>query len=377
MSIEILPTEILIQVLDDASLEIGDLAVISRVSHRWYSAVVPVLYKRFTFRYSHSLKEEDLKRLESFKKHGHHVKHLSLHIKDWRDESDSDFDSDSESESSCITDTGAYLGILGSFNEVTHIEHYDIDIRAITWPVFWTILNYLVSAKRKLISLTIRRGIHWNIQPCSDHDINPEKLLPTPRLPNLTSFSFQVKNRRSGPDSIGSFPSFRNNLVLALGESCRSVSNLQLHIKIFEAPDTEKSIDLWNTDLPLIPVDNVKELKYVLLPGLIPPPRLLGTGFEDTRVLTTASWVCGRWLNWAWEQIPPGKSLNYFGNLETLRITDTLQTGGSGEFEKNLELVTRHLPKLESLILEDDERQFSISRKPDGSPIWKEVSFVV
>ncbi|RVD80199.1 uncharacterized protein DFL_008104 [Arthrobotrys flagrans] len=373
MSIEILPTEILIQVLDDPSLEIGDLAIISKVSHRWHSAVVPVLYRRFTFRYYPSLKPEDHKRLESFSKYGHHVKYLSLHIKDWSYGYDLEVDSESEP----VPDIATYLGILGPFSEVTHIEHYDIDIRGISWPIFWAILNYLVSDKRQLISLTVRRNLHWGVDPPSDQDIDPETLLPTPRLSNLTSFNLQVNSKRSGSDSIKSFPYFVNNLVLALGDSCRNVSKLQLYLKMVEDTNTEELAALWKSDFPPLPVEHIKDLRYVVSPGLIPPSRLLDTEFEDTKVLTAPSWVCGRWLNSAWEQVPPGESLNYFKNLEILRITDVLQTDEGNGLEQNLNFVTKHLPKLESLILDDDERQFSISRKPDGSPIWEEVPFVV
>ncbi|KAF3222435.1 hypothetical protein TWF679_005915 [Orbilia oligospora] len=338
MSIEILPTEILVQVLDDASLEIGDLAIISRVSRRWHSAVIPVLYRRFTFRYYPSLKSEEYKRLESFSKYGHHVRHLSLHIKDWVDKDDAESE-----KSKSLPDVATYLRMLDPFTEVTHVEHYDIDIRGVTWPIFLAILNYLVSSKPKLISLTIRRNLYWGLVPPSDQDLDPEKLLPTPRLSNFTSLNLQVNSKRTGPESIESFPFLVNNLVLTLGDSCRNVSKLQLYLIMGESKNPEILEALQKTDFPLLPVDSIKELRYVLLPGIA----------------------------------PPGKSLKYFKNVETLRITDVFETAEGNDLERNLKFVAKHLPKLQSLILENDERQFSISRKLDGSITWEEVAFVV
>ncbi|KAK6535886.1 hypothetical protein TWF281_000136 [Arthrobotrys megalospora] len=367
MSIEVLPTEILIQVLDDASLEVGDLAIISRVSRRWHSAVVPVLYKRFTFRYYHPLDKDDEKKLESFKKYGHHVKCLNLHIKRWSEDHDS----------LPVPDIDRYLEILESFTEVTSLEHYDIDIRGMGWPTFWEILHYIVCRKQKLISLTVRRNIHWGISPSSDQDVDPDTLLPAPRLPNLTYFNLRVNSRRSGPDTPESFPFFLNNLISALGDSCQSVSNLQLYVKIFETTDPAKLAALWGIGVPLLAIDSLKELRYEMLPGVIPPSHVIDTKFEDTKVLTAPGWVCGRWLNWAWEQVPPGESLDIFNNLETLRITDIFKKDENDDIEADLARVLKHLPKLRSLILEDDERRFSISRKLDGTPIWEEVPFVV
>ncbi|KAF3223327.1 hypothetical protein TWF106_005100 [Orbilia oligospora] len=372
MSIEILPTEILVQVLDDASLEIGDLAIISRVSRRWHSAVIPVLYRRFTFRYYPSLKSEEYKRLESFSKYGHHVRHLSLHIKDWVDKDDAESE-----KSKSLPDVATYLRMLDPFTEVTHVEHYDIDIRGVTWPIFLAILNYLVSSKPKLISLTIRRNLYWGLVPPSDQDLDPEKLLPTPRLSNFTSLNLQVNSKRTGPESIESFPFLVNNLVLTLGDSCRNVSKLQLYLIMGESKNPEILEALQKTDFPLLPVDSIKELRYVLLPGIVPPTRLFHTEFGDTKVLTVPSWVCGRWMNPTWGQAPPGKSLKYFKNVETLRITDVFETAEGNDLERNLKFVAKHLPKLQSLILENDERQFSISRKLDGSITWEEVAFVV
>ncbi|KAK6357672.1 hypothetical protein TWF718_001980 [Orbilia javanica] len=369
MSIDILPTETLVQILDDASLEIGDLAVISRVSRRWHAAVIPALYGRFTFRYSSSPKPKDLEKLESFKKYSHHVKHLGLHIKDWGDSDDDSSESDRL--------LAIYLRVLGHFREVTHVEHYDTTVSSLTWPVFWTIVNYLVSEKRKLISLTIRRNPGGFINPSMDRDVNPETLLPTPCLPNLTSLDIQVNNKRSNHDSVEPFPSFFNNLVLALGESCRNVSKLQIYLKWQEPMSPEKRKELQEVELPRLPVGNIKRLRYVMWPDRVPPSHLLDTEFEDTKTLTAPSWVCGDWLNSAWEELPSGQSLNYFQNLETLRITDSLQMAKGNSLEQSLSNVTKHLPKLESLILDEYGKQFSISRKPDGSPIWEEIRFVV
>ncbi|KAK6362676.1 hypothetical protein TWF730_000131 [Orbilia blumenaviensis] len=369
MSIETLPTEILIQILDDVSLQVGDLAVISRVSRRWHSAVIPVLYKRFTFRYYHPLTGEDQSKLESFRKHGRHVKYLNLHIKRWEE---------SEQPQPPVSNVALYLGILDAFTEVTHVEHYDIEIYGLHWPIFWTILNYLVSEKQELISLTIRRNPSRDINTTSDQDIDPKTLLPTPCLPNLAHFNLRVNCKGTGwPDTIESVPIFHENLALALGESCRNVSNFQFYTKLFDTAEVEKIATFQGIDLPRLPMDNIKELRYEVLPVAIPPTRLLDTNFGATKVLTTSSWVCGYWLHQAWEQLPSGESLGHFQNLEVLRITDAFKIAKDGNLETNLKLVTQHLPKLETLILEYDERQFSISRKLDGTLIWEEVAFIV
>ncbi|KAK6516171.1 hypothetical protein TWF506_006082 [Arthrobotrys conoides] len=372
MSIERLPTEILIQVLDDASLEIGDLAVISRVSRLWHSAVVPVLYRRFTFRYYPSLKPEEQKRLESFSKYGHHVRQLSLHIKDWIDEDDPRF-----RDPDLVPDITTYLHMLDPFTEVTHIEHYDIDIRGMTWPNFWAILHYIVSKKQDLISLTVRRNPHWNVNPPRNEDIDIDTLLRAPLLVNLTSFNFQVNGKHSRAEGIESFPSLVGNFVLVLGDSCRNVSKLQLYLKMVDKTGSQTLANLLETDFRLLPLDNVKELTYVVSPDITPPSRLFRSEFEETKILTTTGWVCGHWLPSAWEKVPLGESFNYFKNVETLRITDIFKTDEGNNLERNIEFVAKYLPNLGSLILEDDERQFSISRKLDGSLVWEEVAFVV
>ncbi|KAF3924550.1 hypothetical protein ABW21_db0207127 [Orbilia brochopaga] len=75
MSMNLLPYEILIQILDDHELEYHDLAALAGVSRRCYDMVIPSLYRVYTFRYMPILETAEERKLQSFMKHCHHVKY--------------------------------------------------------------------------------------------------------------------------------------------------------------------------------------------------------------------------------------------------------------------------------------------------------------
>ncbi|EWC44369.1 hypothetical protein DRE_01195 [Drechslerella stenobrocha 248] len=78
MSINHLPNEILVQILDDYSLELEDLALLSRVSRHWHGAILPALYKSYTLRFHPWLEPDDERKLESFMKYGNYVKYVRV-----------------------------------------------------------------------------------------------------------------------------------------------------------------------------------------------------------------------------------------------------------------------------------------------------------
>ncbi|EPS36471.1 hypothetical protein H072_10036 [Dactylellina haptotyla CBS 200.50] len=368
-----LPTEILVQILDDAELEVEDLAALSKVSRRWHQAVIPNLYKRYTLRYPDELHAAGRKKLESFQKYGSHVKHLNLHITQWNKRGEGLIEGELQKDNA-EADIYNYLDILHSFPEVTTVEHYDMHLRDINWSEFWAILNHFLSKKRKLTSLIIRRRLSYSSRPCAEGDLEPVELHPTPPLQQLKRFSLRINTPTGGSDNLTSFPFFYENFVRVVGNSCKRVTKLELFLNIFELAKSEKLEDLWGMQFPLLPVDNVKELSYEVLPGAIPPPNLIDTDFSQVEVLRGPYWVCGRWLDWALPAVP---DLQIFQKLRVLEVTDQPYASRDKDFWNLIEKVVRQLPSVKFLVLEEEELRFEVARKPDGCPVWVERPYLL
>ncbi|KAK6532056.1 hypothetical protein TWF694_003219 [Orbilia ellipsospora] len=365
MPIDSLPAEILVQILDDPNLTLGDLAVISRVSRSWNQAVIPNLYKCYTFRYCPNLEPADQKELKSFQKYGRYVRSLMLHLKPWERRV-----VDEMTRFNLVK----YLEILDCFPEVTTIEYYDLYLVDITWSAFWAILNHLLSGKPRLTTLNVIRRLSYQSPASAEADLGGVDLYSTPPLLNLRNFSLRINGSSGGHDNDETLSFFLNNMAKAIGDSCRNVSKLELKLDTFGTRAKTLAPTLFETKFLSLKIDNPRELVYSILPIGFPTNNIIDADLSKVEVLTAPFWVCKNWPEWGAAKSPHEETSKTSSKLKSLCVTYQINASGDKAFWTAIEDVAKKLPDLEYLILEEEDLRFEVLRGPQETIIWKDMN---
>ncbi|KAF3940833.1 hypothetical protein ABW19_dt0204629 [Dactylella cylindrospora] len=359
---ESLPNEILVQILDDQGLRIPDLAALSRVSRRWHEAITPSLYRRYTFRYLPDLGGLEEKKLASFMKYRDHVKFMNLHIMRWKSlhelSQDGDVDTDSDLAKIC--------NVLDAFPSLIGIEYYDVV--GVGWTDFWIILNYLLTQKPKLVDLGVRRHLPYSVKSPTEHDLEGYLLYPTNPLPDLKSFRFRISCRSE--HSFASFPHFLDCMTKSIGNTTQNVVELQIHLRLFAKREREQLVELCRElECRNIKFDKLRELNYELMEAPLPPLKLIEGDLSKIKALSIPSYVVHDWAIAISDEESSLIDLSIFTGLETLCILNSANLIFSEEIVTEwISDLARLLPRLESIVLDEDNSTWNIARWSDGTP---------